>query len=115
MRKKAEKIDRSCGVFSIDDRHFNAGDIPDYPKHDNEHPTPEQLLVRQAVKYLTPKQRVIWEYYNYDRLTQDEIAVKLRITQPVVAKHIKATEKRIVKWVKSNMAAYNLIKAEMER
>lgn len=115
MRKKAEKIDHSCGVFSIDDRRFNAGEVPDHPKQDNEHPTPEQLLVREATKWLTSKQKKVWELYNYDKFTQDEIAKKLGISQPVVAKHIKAIEKRVTKWVKSNMAAYNLIKTEMAR
>jgi len=66
------------------------------------HPSPEQLLIRQATKYLTAKQRVVWELHNFDKLTQDEIASKLKISQQAVAKHIKACEVRIVKWVKNN-------------
>lgn len=115
MRRKAEKIDRSCGIFSIDDRQFNASDVPDRPRQDNMHPTPEQLLIREAAKCLTTKQKTVWELYNFDRYTQDEIAKKLGISQPVVAKHIKSIENRIKRWVKGNLAAYNLIKREMER
>jgi len=78
----------------------------------SEHPTVEQMFIRQAIKFLTPKQRAVWEYHNYDRLTQDEIAEKLNITQQVVGKHIKAIEKRIAKWCKSNMGAYELLKKD---
>ena len=67
-----------------------------------EHPSPEQLLLRQAVKLLTPKQKKIWELYNYDRLTQDKIADRLKISQPVVAKHIKAIRGRITRYCTSN-------------
>ena len=78
----------------------------------SEHPSVEQMFIRQAIKYLTPKQRAVWEYYNYDQLTQDEIAEKLSITHQGVAKHIKAIEKRISKWCKSNMGAYELLKKD---
>ena len=84
---------------------------PEYDEN-REHPSVEEMFIRQAVKYLTPKQRAVWEYHNYDRLTQDEIAEKLHISQPVVAKHIKAIEKRIAKWCKSNEGAYKMLKAE---
>ncbi len=80
---------------------------------DSEHPTPEQLLIRQAVKFLTPKQKIVWELSNYDKLTQDDIAVKLSISQAAVSKHLSAIEKRIAKWVKSNMGAYNLLKSDL--
>lgn len=79
------------------------------------HPTPEQLLVREAVKHLTPRQKRVWELYNYDKLTQDEIGAKLGISHQGVAKHIKAIEKRVTKWVQGNMGAYRLIKNEMEK
>lgn len=92
---------------------------PDYefqePAPGEKHPSPEQLLVREAAKHLTPKQKQVWELYNFDRLTQDEIGARLGITHQGVAKHIKAIEKRIKKWVAGNMAAYNLIKNETER
>jgi len=79
---------------------------------ENEQPTVEQMFIRQAVKYLTPKQRAIWEYWNYDRLTQDEIAEKLNMKQQNVSNSIKAIEKRIAKWCKSNEASYRLLKNE---
>ena len=80
-----------------------------------EQPTPEQLLVREAVKYLTPKQRAVWEYYNYDRFTHDEIASKLRITQQAVQQRIAGAEKKIVKWVQSNLGTYKLLKGDLEK
>ncbi len=109
-------IEDSCGDISLD---MERGDpleeaIPakEYDKN-SEHPTPEQLLIREAIKWLTPKQRKVWEYHNYDRLTQDEIAKKLGIAQQVVGRHIKACESRIAKWVRSNMGAYNLLKSDL--
>lgn len=91
--------------------------IPALPDRQVElqHPSPEQSLLREAVKRLTPKQRRVWELYNFDRLTQDEIAKRLKISQPVVAKHIKACEKKITKWIQNNMGAYKLLKSDFER
>ena len=76
------------------------------------HPSPEQMLLREAVKYLTPKQKRVWELYNFDKLTQDEIAQKLGVRQQTVQESIKAIEARITKWVASNMGAYELLKAD---
>lgn len=112
MRKQREKVKDQMGV-SLESL------SPDHPfvepQPGPQHPTPEQLLVREAAKHLTVRQKQVWELYNYDRFTQDEIGARLGITHQGVAKHIKAIERRIKKWVKGNMAAYNLIKAEMER
>lgn len=76
------------------------------------HPSVEEMFIRQAVKYLTFKQREIWAYWNYDRLTQDQIAEKLHMGQANVAHSIKAIERRIAKYCKENQAAYDLLKAE---
>src|ERR1035437_2191896 len=97
--------------YQATDHQLAVAVAPEYDRA-SEHPTPEQLLMREAAKYLTPKQKKVWELHNYDRFTQDEIAGKLKISQPVVAKHIKAIEKRIAKWVKGNMGAYELLKAD---
>jgi len=86
---------------------------PEYSS-DSEHPTPEQLFLRMAVKHLTPKQRKVWDYHNFDRLTQDEIGAKLGITHQAVADHISACEARIAKWCKNNMDAYTVLKQELE-
>lgn len=111
-----EKITDSCGDISIENVHQSKRKTWAEKEYDvnSEHPTPEQLLVREAVRFLTPKQRKVWEFYNYDKLTQDEIANKLNIAQPVVARHIKACEKRIAKWCQSNMGAYKLLKGDLE-
>lgn len=115
MAKKFEKIEKSCGVYSIDDRTKEAGVIPMPENNGDKHPTPEVLLIREAVKYLTKKQRQVWEYHAYDKLTQDEIAKKLKISQPMVAQHVAAAERRIAKWCKSNMGAYELLKSDFAR
>ena len=95
---------------------YNMDNIPE-PIYDDsrEQPSPEMMLMRQAAKYLTPKQRAIWEYHNFDRLTQDEIAEKVGISHQVVSKHIRAIEKKITKWVKSNWGAYELLKHDYRR
>lgn len=113
-----EKLEDSCGDCSIEDLDIDKDKqrslIAKEYDPDSEHPTPEQLLVRQAVKYLTAKQRAVWEYYNYDKLTQDEIAEKLGVTQQAVTKHIQACEKRIAKYCRDNMGAYQLLKGELK-
>lgn len=107
---KREKIRNPIGI-SLDaftQEHFTE------KKQDESraHPTVEQMMIRQGSRYLTPKQKRVWELYNFDRMTQDEMAVKLSITHQAVCKHIKAAENRIVKYVKDNMGAYNLLKAD---
>ncbi len=89
--------------------------LPASEQQDNEHPRPEEIMVRQAVRYLTPKQRKVWHLYNYDRLTQDEIATKLGKKRTTIETQIRQCEARIVRWCKSNMAAYNLIKQEVDK
>ncbi len=75
MRKTFIKIENSCGDLSLDINDYAISNLKDKAVDVNrKHPSPEQLLMRQALKYLTVKQRQVWEYYNYDRLSQDEIA-----------------------------------------
>lgn len=116
--KEDKEQTKSCGDVSLEAlaarSHEETLTAHEGPMGD-EYPTPEQVMVRHAVKYLTDKQRAVWEYWNFDKLTQDEIAKKMRITRQAVAKHIKAAEKRITKWCQSNLGAYNLIKQEMEK
>lgn len=80
----------------------------------SEHSAPEVLLLREAVKYLTPKQRKVWEYHAYDKLTQDEIAQKVQTSRQMVQQHLQAAERRIAKWCKSNMGAYKLMQSSLE-
>jgi RNA polymerase sigma factor (sigma-70 family) len=88
--------------------------IPAPENSGEKYPTPEQMLVRQATKYLTPKQKKVWEFHNFDRLTQDEIALKLGINQSTVARTIKACENRIAKYCRDNYGAYELLKRDYE-
>lgn len=94
---------------------FPADELPANEVQPNEHPRPEEVMVRQAVRYLTPIQRKVWHLYNYDRLTQDEIAAKLGKKRTTIATQIRQCEARIIKWCKSNMAAYYLIKQETDK
>lgn len=94
---------------------FPEEELPAVEQEANEHPRPEEVMVRQAVRYLTPKQRKVWHLYNYDRLTQDEIAQKLGKKRTTIETQIRQCEARIVKWCKSNMVAYNLIKQEVDK
>lgn len=95
---------------------FPADEMPaPETRTDNEHPRPEEVMIRQAVRYLTPKQRKVWHLYNYDRLTQDEIAQKLGKKRTTIETQIRQCEARIIKWCKSNMAAYRVIKQEVDK
>ena len=77
------------------------------------HPTPEQLFLREAIKHLTLKQKAVWDLHSLDKLTQAQIGKKLGISQQAVDDHISASEARIAKWCKNNMAAYNMLKREL--
>jgi DNA-binding CsgD family transcriptional regulator len=57
-----------------------------------------KALALEAVKSLTPKQRQIWEYASLEKLTQDQIAKKLGVSQPSVFKHLKVAKKSIQEW-----------------
>lgn len=76
------------------------------------HPTPEQFLMQEAINELTPKQRKVWDLYNFEQLSIADIGRKLRIAPQGVSRHIKACETKIKKFVKQNMGAYNLLKSE---
>lgn len=125
MKKKSiERLDRKDKASHHKDISL---DVPGYDENsaiqalrekeydpNSEHPTPEQLLVREAYKVLTLKQRRVWELYNYDRLTHDEIAQTLNISRQMVGKHIRSIETKITKWMKANIGAYKLLKTDYE-
>ncbi len=117
MKIQKDKAD-SCGDISLESlgvrSHEETLIAREGPTGEGQ-PTPEQLLLREAVKHLTKKQQYVWDLWNYDKLTQDEIGKKLGISQPAVAQRIKTIERKITKWVKSNMGAYELLKTDFER
>jgi len=77
------------------------------------HPTPEQILFRMAVeKALSNKQRKVWEYWNYDRLTQPEIAKKLRVKQQAVSQQIATIEKQLAKWIQEHAEVYKTLQLD---
>lgn len=110
-RKKKDLITDPIGI-SIDA--FEEEFFLEHSNLSSEHPTPEQLMLRQAVKRLTSKQLQIWDMWNFERLTQDEIAKFLGITQQVVAKHIKAIETKIAKYCHQRMEVYKILKEHEE-
>lgn len=101
-------------MTEYDDEQFNTFDVaePESEALARSHPKPEQLLLRQAVSYLTKRQQEIWELYNFDKKSQTEIAAILRISQQAVQKHIGACEVRITKWCRANMGTYELLKRD---
>lgn len=119
-KKEIEKLSNSCGDLSLDvpnqDGMTKAETELFEKEYDKaqEHPTPEQLLLRESLKILEPKQLEIWEMWNYDRMTQDEIAKKLKVTQQAIQKQLKSIEKKLTKWVQSNLEAYKLLKQNIE-
>lgn len=89
----------------------NLDAIPEYDTSSAEHPTPEQLLLRMAVeRALMNKQRKVWEWHNYDRLTAVEIAKKLKIDPSSAARQIKTIEKQLAKWCTDHKEVYDAIK-----
>lgn len=119
-KKQVEYIENPIGI-SLDKDWENSnqrlwiGQIPELKQNDNSHPTPEQLLMREALKILEPKQLKVWEMWNYNRLTQDEIAKEFKVSRQAIAKQIKVIEGLLAKWVKSNMGAYQLLKGDLEK
>jgi DNA-binding CsgD family transcriptional regulator len=79
----------------------------------DKHPTINQTFAKLGLKQLTKRQREIWEYMSLDGLTQDQIAIKLHISQPVVSKHIAAGRKRMSKWFKDHENVYDLMASEL--
>lgn len=92
----------------------DADSFAEYEQSENKHPSPEQLLMRMAIeKALNKKQRTIWDYYNYDRLSTVEIARKLNLDQSTISRNIKVIERRIIKWVKGNVEVYKALTGAM--
>jgi DNA-directed RNA polymerase specialized sigma24 family protein len=107
---------RKSGYMIMEKR--NIREFPDDIKakeYDNsrEHPTVEQLFIKEAAKHLTPRQKILWDYHNLDKLSQDEIAIKMGITQQAVSKHIRAIGDRIKKWCDYNQSVYQVIKEQL--
>jgi predicted DNA-binding protein YlxM (UPF0122 family) len=78
----------------------------------NEHPSPEQFLIREALNEFTSTQHKVWDLYNFEQLSIADIGRKLRIAPQGVSRHIKACETKIKKYVRQNIGAYNLLKSE---
>jgi len=84
---------------------------------DHRYPTAEESMLRLALeRTLSPKQKKMWEMWNFDKLTQPEIAKKLRMSQQAVSQQIKTIEKQAQKWIMSHQQLYGILKdAEAQR
>lgn len=92
------------------DRVRNPDLMADANTHGAEHPSVEQLLLREAVtKALMNKQKKVWEMHNFDRMTHAEIAKKLKVTPSAITQQIKTIEKRLTKWISTHREVYKFI------
>jgi predicted DNA-binding protein YlxM (UPF0122 family) len=93
----------------------NEEDIAEVGVGGAEHPSPEQLMLREAVsKALLNKQRRVWELFNYDRLTHAEIAKKLHVTPSAITQQIRTIEKQLQRWIQEHKEVYQIIKESCE-
>ncbi len=83
--------------------------MPEISTHGAEHPTPEQLMIREAAKHLSPNRRKVWDMLNYDRMTHEEIAARLKISQQAVSSQVKTIEKQLTKWIQEHKEVYNML------
>ena len=93
---------------------MNPENIPEFRQIGNKQPKAHELLMQMAVKSLSPKQQQIWLWWNNDKLTQDEIAEALNITQQGIQQQIKTIENKLIRYCKLNMGAYLLLKVDQE-
>jgi DNA-directed RNA polymerase specialized sigma24 family protein len=78
-------------------------------------PTIAETMFRMAVeKALTVKQREAWELFNYDRMTEEEIARKLRISRRSTRSRLDGAKYSIKMWCEANMHIYDLIKSQQQ-
>lgn len=87
-------------------------DIPELRNLGKKQPRVQQMIMQMAVNTLNETQREIWFLYNNERLTQDEIALKMVLKRDNIKDYIKRIETKLVKFCKANIAAYLLLKVE---
>lgn len=78
------------------------------------HPTIEELMLREALRHLTARQKMIWEYWNFDKWPQSRIASKLDISQQAVDKTLKSIARRVERWIKSHEQVYETLKGALK-
>jgi len=85
--------------------------LPEYSQQDNEHPTPAQLLFRMAVDHaLMRDQKKIWQWHNYDKLTDTEIAKKLKVSRSAITQRLKVIKGLLIKYCREHMETYKVLK-----
>lgn len=65
-------------------------------------PSGEQILLDEALKLLTTKQRIIWDLYYKQEHTEEEIADQIGIAHQTVSKQLNAALKKIVTYCDAN-------------
>lgn len=93
---------------------INSENIPEneYDEH-SEHPTPSQLLLRLAIENtLTGKQKRVWSYYNYDRMSLTDIALKLKVSKQAVNQQIKVIENKLKTFCEDHKKVHKLLTRE---
>ncbi len=61
--------------------------------------TPEQqALVQEALRILSPEQRLVFILFHYEQWTQDEIAKHAKVTDRTVRNRLESAEKRLASW-----------------
>ena len=93
---------------------MSPGGTPDqyqeYKVYSKQYPTPHEALFRMAIdRVLTPLQKEIWGYWNYDKLTQKEIGVKTKKSQQAIEQQIRTIEKHLAEWCKEHLEIFKLL------
>ena len=58
----------------------------------------EGVLVREALRLLTPDQRTVFILFHYEQWTQEEIAKHIKMTDRTVRNRLQSAEKRLATW-----------------
>ncbi|MCW3096854.1 MAG: polymerase sigma factor [Chthonomonadaceae bacterium] len=58
----------------------------------------ERVLVQEALRILTPEQRVVFILFHYEQWTQEEIATHAKVTDRTVRNRLESAEKRLASW-----------------
>lgn len=90
---------------------YNPDELPEMPNDGEMHPSPEMLLIRIAVdKALFNDQRELWCMHAYDKLTNAEIARKLKVSKQSIGQRLKVVEKKIEAYCKEHWEVYETLK-----
>jgi predicted DNA-binding protein YlxM (UPF0122 family) len=93
----------------------NIENIPEreYDKDEAKHPTASQLLLRLAIdNTLTYKQKRVWNYYNYDRMSLTDIGLKMNVSKQAIDQQIKVIENRLKTFCDEHKKVHKILTRE---